>query len=61
MANIWYVNFPTYLYKENVKQLAKENNLKIIDAQFQGMNKQCENAPKLTLVNEVKSKKTKED
>lgn len=46
---IWYVNFPTFQYKENVKELAIKNGLKIIDAQFQGKNKQCEKAPKLTL------------
>lgn len=47
---IWYVNFPTFQYKENVKELAIKNGLKIIDAQFQGDNEQCENAPKLTLI-----------
>ena len=46
---IWYVNFPTFQYKENVKELAIKNGLKIIDAQFQGNNEQCEKAPKLTL------------
>ena len=46
---IWYVNFPTFQYKENVKELAIKNGLKIIDAQFQGDNEQCEKAPKLTL------------
>lgn len=47
---IWYVNFPTFQYKENVKELAIKNGLKIIDAQFQGDNEQCKNAPKLTLI-----------
>lgn len=46
---IWYVNFPTFQYKENVKELAIKNGLKIIDARFQGDNEQCEKAPKLTL------------
>ena len=46
---IWYVEFPTYRYKEDVKELAQRNNLKIVDATFQGENKQCEKAPKLTL------------
>ena len=46
---IWYVEFPTFQYNEDVKDLARKNNLKIIDARFQGKNKQCEKAPKLTL------------
>ena len=46
---IWYVEFPTFQYNEDVKDLARKNNLKIIDARFQGDNKQCEKAPKLTL------------
>ena len=49
LKEIWYVEFPTYKYKEDVKELAQRNNLKIIDATFQGKNKQCEKAPKLTL------------
>lgn len=47
---IWYVKFPTFQYKENVKELAVKNGLRIVDEQFQGENKQCEKAPKLTLV-----------
>lgn len=54
---IWYVEFPTYKYKEDVKELAQRNNLKIVDAIFQGKNKQCEKAPKLTLIDEVKEDK----
>ena len=46
---IWYVEFPTFQYNEDVKDLARKNNLKIIDAIFQGENKQCEKVPKLTL------------
>ena len=49
MNNVWYVEFPTFQYNEDVKDLARKNNLKIIDARFQGDNKQCEKAPKLTL------------
>lgn len=48
----WYVEFPTYRYVEDVKELARKNGLKIIDAKFQGENKQCEKAPKLTLKKE---------
>lgn len=54
---IWYVEFPTYQYNEDVKELARKNNLKIVDAVFQGNNKQCDNPPKLTLIGEKKSTK----
>lgn len=50
---IWYVKFPTDMYVENVKEVAKANGLKIIDAKFQEDNKQCDNAPKLTVISEV--------
>jgi hypothetical protein len=50
---IWYVKFPTDMYVENVKEVAKANGLKIIDAKFQEDNKQCDNAPKLTVIGEV--------
>ncbi len=53
----WYVNFPTFQYVADVKDLARRNNLKIVDAVFQGENKQCENAPKLTLIGEKKTTK----
>ena len=55
---IWYVEFPTFQYNEDVKDLARKNNLKIIDARFQGKNKQCDNAPKLTKAGEKSNKKT---
>jgi len=48
MDNIWYVEFPTFQYKEDVKELARINNLKVIDARFQGKDAQHEDAPKLT-------------
>lgn len=53
-TNIWYVEFPTYKYKEDVKELARKAGLKIVDAKFQGKNKQCENAPKLTKITKGK-------
>ena len=53
---IWYVEFPTFQYNEDVKDLARKNNLKIIDARFQGDNKQCEKAPKLTKIKGSKEK-----
>ena len=53
----WYVEFPTFQYNEDVKELARKNNLKIIDSKFQGNEKQCDNPPKLTLVGEEKAPK----
>ena len=47
--NVWYVNFPTFQYNEDVKELARKAGLRIVDAKFQGKNKQCEDAPKLTV------------
>ena len=34
MAKIWYVEFPTFQFNEDVKALAKERGLTIIDAKF---------------------------
>ena len=34
MKKIWLVQFPTHQFKEDVKALAKQNNLKIIDARY---------------------------
>nr|WP_314469185.1 hypothetical protein [uncultured Campylobacter sp.] len=34
MSKIWYVEFPTFQYNEDVKSLAKERGLTIIDAKF---------------------------
>lgn len=45
----WYVEFPTYKYKEDVKALAEKHGLKIIDAKFQGKEAQAKNAPELTI------------
>ena len=53
---IWYVEFPTFQYNEDVKELARKNNLKIIDARFQGDNKQCDKPPKLTKIKGSKEK-----
>ena len=51
---IWYVEFPTFQYNEDVKELARKNNLKIIDARFQGDNKKCDKPPKLTKIKDSK-------
>ena len=56
MNNIWFLEFPTFQYNEDVKDLARKNNLKIIDARFQGDNKQCDKPPKLTKIKGSKEK-----
>lgn len=48
----WYVKFPTFRYVEDVKAIAKKNDLRIIDAKYQGDKKQCDPVPELTLVSE---------
>ena len=53
---IWYVEFPTFQYNEDVKDLARKNNLKIIDSRFQGDNKQCDKPQKLTKIKGSKEK-----
>lgn len=50
----WYVDFPTFQYKEDVKDLARKNGLILVDAKFKGDKKQCEKAPKLTIKDEYK-------
>ncbi len=56
---VWYVEFPSYRYNEDIKAIAKERGLKIVNARFKGNNKQVSNAPKLTLVGEVTEEKDK--
>ena len=50
---IWYVEFPTYQYKEDVKALAREKGLTIIDAQFDD-GKGFKEVPELTKVDDGK-------
>ena len=47
--NEWFVKFPTFLYKEDVKELAIRHKLAVIDDRYQGNRPQCQNPPKLTL------------
>lgn len=54
---LWFVEFPTYRYNEDVKKLARQNDLKIIDAKHQAGRDQCKDAPKLTLKKEYTAKK----
>ena len=52
------MEFPTYQYNEDVKELAKKNGLKIIDAQFDAGDGE-KDVPKLTKIGEVKERKQK--
>ena len=57
----WVIEFPTYQYKQDVKALAKENGLKIVDARYQGNEPQCDNAPSLTLKSQKQLKAEAEE
>jgi hypothetical protein len=48
IRKVWYVEFPLYQYNEDVKEIARKNDLKIVDARFKGDNKQVANATELT-------------
>lgn len=47
MNKIWFVEFPTFQYNEDVKALAKEKGLTIIDAYFDDGTGE-KDVPKLT-------------
>jgi len=51
---VFYVEFPLYRYKEDVKALALKKGFRIVDKRFQGGNKQPSGVPKLTLKLEFK-------
>ena len=66
-SGIWYVEFPTYQYNEDVQALAKEHGLTIIDARFDASDG-VKNPPLLTKKGEAapyaakpKAKKSKPD
>lgn len=54
---IWYVGFPTYQYNEDVEALAKEADLRILDARFDAGDG-AEEVPELTLKEEFQSEET---
>lgn len=58
--NIWFVTHPLFLYKDDVKALAKEKGLKIIDAAYYDESVAAENTPKLTLVADAGESGSKE-
>ena len=60
--NVWYIEFPTFKYNEDVKALAAKAGLKIVDAQFYDEDLAAEKTPKLTKKkDESKSKEEKKD
>lgn len=52
MSKIWFVEFPTFQYNENVKALAMEKGLTIIDAYFDDGTGE-KDVPKLTKKGEI--------
>lgn len=49
----WFIEFPTHQYNEDVKELAYENHLEILDSRFKGSIDEAlvvpeKDAPKLT-------------
>lgn len=55
MSKVWLVEFPAYQYKEDVAELAKKNDLEIVDAKFSASYRKEQvvsekDAPKLTKV-----------
>ena len=48
---VWLIEFPTYQYKEDVNELARKNDLTIIDARFKDSvnpDDVAKDTPKLT-------------
>ena len=60
--NVWYVEFPTFKYNEDVKVIASKAGLKVIDVKFYDEEKAADKTPKLTKKKEEsKSKEEKKD
>lgn len=56
-SNIWYVDFPTYRYNEDVPTLARQNGLTVIDAAATvSRDGATDKPPALTLKAEYKPK-----
>lgn len=57
---VWFVKHPLFQYNEDVKALARKNDLIIIDSKFEPRKPDPEkvelNPPKLTLTKEAKAK-----
>jgi len=62
MKKIWLVKFPSYIYTQNVKDIARQKGLKIVDAKYaENYNGRedvltAQEAPKLTLKKEFQTK-----
>jgi hypothetical protein len=58
-VKVWFVEFPTFQYNEDVVALAKKNDLIIIDARFKGdaLYEEAPSVPKLTKKGAVKADK----
>jgi hypothetical protein len=64
---VWFVEFPTYRYNEDVKELARKDGLKIVNARFKPADGEKtpfeviakSDAPKLTLKKEFRPKESK--
>ena len=60
MNKLWFVKHPIARYNEDVKALAKKNNLSIVDDKFKDdcdPAKVADKTPELTVIGEKKSKK----
>ena len=57
---IWFISFPTHQYVEDVRELAREHNLKIIDARFDD-GTGAEDTPELTLKSAESNSGAKEE
>lgn len=60
---IWLVKFPLYKYSQDVKKVARQKGLKIVDSRFKnGVNSEnvvsATEAPKLTIKPEYQKKET---
>lgn len=53
---IWFLEFPTFMYKEDVKALARKADVKIVDAKYKKdypAEMIAEQVPKVTKLKEV--------
>ena len=55
-SNIWYVPHPTFVFNEDVKALARQHGLRIVDAEFDAGDG-VKDAPALTLKGDEKQKR----
>lgn len=56
---IWFVEFPTHQYKEDVKALARKADLRIIDAKFKKGFKEEEVAKEVPKITKKSAKELK--